>query len=242
MLRSARGRGPPVRQLPHDVALLPHPCGAAHRSQSPFERDGEDRRDAVGVPGIRRYDPEGERFPFGDPAAEPLRHVRRREMAPHAGDRADDGRSARQMAARPRLRALLRIHGRRDRPVPARPRLRQPPRRSTAHPGGGLPPDGGSRGSRHHFSSRICVRRTRRSRSSSTSRRARATRRTKRRRRTSTPTAAVSTQAGTGGATRSSRGRRHQDFCRREPNCPCGRRGSRRGTICRATSAGCTRG
>ena len=37
-----------------------------------------------------------------------------------------------QLAARPRLRALLRLHGRRDRPVPTRSRLRQPPGRAAA--------------------------------------------------------------------------------------------------------------
>ena len=36
----------------------------------------------------------------------------------------------------PRVRAVLRLHGRRDRPVVPRPGLRQPPRRAARHPGG----------------------------------------------------------------------------------------------------------
>ena len=57
------------------------------------------------------------------------------EMAP--------GATRRAVAARPRVRALLRLPRRRDRPVPPRPRPRQPPGRPAAHARGGLPPHRG---------------------------------------------------------------------------------------------------
>ena len=44
------------------------------------------------------------------------------------------------VAARPRLRALLRLPRRRDEPVVSRPRLRQPSGRAADAAGGGLPP------------------------------------------------------------------------------------------------------
>ena len=43
------------------------------------------------------------------------------------------------------LRTVLRLHGRRDRPVVSRTRLRQPPRRATGNAGGRLPPVDGHR-------------------------------------------------------------------------------------------------
>ena len=45
-----------------------------------------------------------------------------------------------ELTGRPRLRALLRFSRRRDEPVVSRPRLRQPLRRATEGPRGGLPP------------------------------------------------------------------------------------------------------
>ena len=54
------------------------------------------------------------------------------------------GRSLRPVAARPRLRALLRVPRRRHEPVAPRPRVRQPPGGPAGHPRAGLPPDTGS--------------------------------------------------------------------------------------------------
>ena len=84
---------------------------------------------AAGLPRLRRHDPAGERVPLRDARAQRVRHLRRRQVAPHAGAGDDDGRAARPLAARPRLRAVLRLPRRRDRPVPPRPRVRQPPGR-----------------------------------------------------------------------------------------------------------------
>ena len=136
---------------------------------------------AAGFPGYNATIPHGERLPLRDPRAQRLRHVRGRQVAPHAGDRDDDGQPARPLAARPRLRALLRLHGRRDRPVPPRPRARQPPGRAAAHARGGLPPHRGPGRQGDRCSSRTCGPSRPTSRSSSGSRPARATRRTRRR-------------------------------------------------------------
>ena len=87
---------------------------------------------AAGFPGLQRDDPEGERLPLRDPRPQRLRHLRGRQVAPHTGRGDDDGQPARSLAARSRVRAVLRLHGRRDRPVPSRSRLRQPPGRAAA--------------------------------------------------------------------------------------------------------------
>ena len=124
------GRRAPLLELPHHGALLADAGVPAHRPQPPLERHGPHRRVRGGLPGLQRDHPARERLPLGDPGAQRVRHLRGRQVAPHARHRDDDGQPARQVAARPRVRALLRVHGRRDRPVPPRARLRQPPRRA----------------------------------------------------------------------------------------------------------------
>ena len=89
------------------------------------------------------------------------------------------GASHATLAARARLRALLRLPRRRDRPVPPRSRARQPPDRSAPHARGGLPPHRGSRRPGHRLPEGPARHVARRSRSSSTSRPAPATRRTR---------------------------------------------------------------
>ena len=155
-----------------------------------------------------------------------------------------DGRRqpARQVAARPRLRPLLRVPRRRDRPVPPRARARQPSGRAAAHARGGLPPHRGPRRPRDPLPADLRGASTRPSRSSCGSRPARATRRIRRRRSTSSATAAGSTRAGTLARRRCSRARSRRACCRRAPSCRSGRRGCRRGTRSPPTSGGCTPG
>ena len=140
--RPCLGRAP-LLELPHDRALLTDARVPPHRTEPPLERHGPRRRVRRGVPGLQRHHPEGERLPLGDPPAQRLRHLRGRQVASDPGHGDDDGEPAGQVAPRPGLRALLRLHGRRDRPVPPRARVRQPPRRAAPHAGGGLPPHGG---------------------------------------------------------------------------------------------------
>ena len=144
-LRRAREQRPPVRELPYDRALLTDACVPVDRTQPPHERHGPRRRARGRLPGLQRADPEGERLHLGDPRPQRLRDVRGRQVAPHTRRGDDDGEPPRSLAARSRVRALLRLHGRRDRPVPPGSHLRQPSRRPAAPAGGGLPPDRGSR-------------------------------------------------------------------------------------------------
>ena len=83
------------------------------------------------LPRLHRRDPVRERLPLRDADAARVRGVRRRQVAPDAARRDEHGRAARPLAARPRLRALLRLHGRRHEPVEPGARVRQPPRSSS---------------------------------------------------------------------------------------------------------------
>ena len=106
------------------------------------------------------------------------------------------------LAARARLRALLRLPRRRHQPVDARPRPRQRLRRAAGPARGRLPPHRGPRRPGHPADPRPAARPRRTSRSSSTSPPARCTRRTTRPASGSTATAAASTTGGRRGATR----------------------------------------
>ena len=101
------------------------------------------------------------------------------------------------LAARPRLRALLRVPRRRDPPVRAVARARQPLRRPAPVDRRRLPPHRGSRRPRDRRRLRPACGRSGQAASSSTSPPARATPRTRRRRSGSSATAAASTAAGT---------------------------------------------
>ena len=114
-------------------------------------------------------------------------------MAPHARGRSEHGRVARELAARPRLRPLVRVPRRRDAPVRARrsttttTRCSRRARTKTATTSAPTSPTARS------SSSPTCARSTTSNRSSATSRPARATRRTTRRPSGSSATTASST-------------------------------------------------
>lgn len=143
VLRSGGGARSPVRQLPHHGAVLADACVPDHRPQRPLERDGARGGAGCGLPGLQRHHPQRERLPVRDPGSQRVLHLRRGEVAPDTGHRDDDGEPPRQVAARSGLRAVLRLHGRGDRPVPARPGVRQPHHRSPSISRGGLPPHRG---------------------------------------------------------------------------------------------------
>ena len=84
-----------------------------------------------------------------------LRDLHDRQMAPLPDGRGLRGRAVRQLAAPTGLRSLLRVPRRRDRPVHARPHLRQPPGRPAPHAGGGLPPDRGPGRQDHRVHQRL---------------------------------------------------------------------------------------
>ena len=72
-------------------------------------RHGPDRRAGHRLPGLRRPTGAVDRVPPADAHAARLRRVRGRQVAPHARRRGAPRRHARALAARPRLRALLRV-------------------------------------------------------------------------------------------------------------------------------------
>ena len=95
---------------------------------------------STGFPGYNSHIPRSERLDGDRPARRRLEHVLDRQEPQHPGRRVDDGLLEEGLAARPRLRPLLRLHRRRDEPVVSRPRRGQPLRRPAVRPRGRLPP------------------------------------------------------------------------------------------------------
>ena len=98
---------------------------------------------STGYPGIRRLHPVRERLPLGDPPPEGLQHLLPRQVAPGPGGDDDGGRPLRPVAAGSRVRALLRLPGRRHPSVLSGAGSRQLADRAGKDPGGGLPPHRG---------------------------------------------------------------------------------------------------
>ena len=141
--RRAGGRRAALQPHAHHGAVLAVALLRRHRPQPPLQRDGRDHRARHRLSRLRRQHPVRERVPVGDAAAARLQHLHGRQVAPDALGAGVRRRTLRPLAAGPRLRPLLRLPGRRHQPVVSRPRLRQPPGRAAAQPGGGLPPDRG---------------------------------------------------------------------------------------------------
>ena len=135
-------RGPrrEARELPHDRAVFAHTRVAPDRPQRDVERHGDDRGVRVGVPGHLDAHPVRERLHLRSPRRAGLQHLLRRQVAPHARRGMQPRRVQGPVAARPRLRALLRLARRRDEQLVSRPRPRQPPDRSARPTRGRLPP------------------------------------------------------------------------------------------------------
>ncbi len=74
-----------------------------------------------------------------------IQHLLRRQVASDTAGRGESRCHAAPLAAVSRVREVLRLHGRRDRPVVSRPGLRQPSGQSACHPRGRLPPVEGHR-------------------------------------------------------------------------------------------------
>ena len=107
---------------------------------------------STGFPGYNSHIPPRVRVDGHRPARRRLVDVLGRQEPQHARGRVDDGLVQEGLAARPRLRPLLRLHRRRDEPVVPRPRRGQPLRRPAVPPRRGLPPVQGPRrqGARVH--------------------------------------------------------------------------------------------
>ena len=74
-----------------------------------------------------------------------LQHLLRRQVAPDTVGGVQSRCHQAPLAAVSRVREVLRLHGRRDRPVVSRPGLRQPSGRAAGNAGGGLSPVEGPR-------------------------------------------------------------------------------------------------
>ena len=109
-----RRPGREVRQLPHDRAVLADPGVAAHGAQRHHERHGHDRRVRRGLPGHLHSHPVRERFHLRGARRARLQHVLHRQVAPDTGRGVQPGRVQGPVAARPWLRAVLRLARRRD--------------------------------------------------------------------------------------------------------------------------------
>ena len=94
-----------------------------------------------GYPGYRGKIAEGGRHHRRDAAPARLSQLHAGQVARDAAHRVGRDRAVRRLAARPRLRPLLRLHGCRDRPVRARAGARQHAGRSAGHLRDRLSPD-----------------------------------------------------------------------------------------------------
>ena len=137
--RAARRRRPQVQPLPHHRALLADAPGAADRAQPPRGRHGRDHRDRDLGAGLQLDPPEHVRAARRDAEAERLldRAVRQVPRGARLGDEPDG--AVQRVADGLGLRALLRLHRRRDEPVRARDLPRHGPDRAAQDGGGGLP-------------------------------------------------------------------------------------------------------
>ena len=120
-----------LRAVAHDRAVLAHALRVPHGPQPPPERLRLDLRDLDRLPGLQLAHPARERLDGDRAARRRLEHVLGRQEPQHPRRRVDDGLVEEGLAARARLRPLLRLHRRRDEPVVSRPRRGQPLHRAS---------------------------------------------------------------------------------------------------------------
>ena len=197
---------------------------------------------ATGYPGLRRADAVRERHAPRDAGAGGLQRVLPRQVAPVALGGEHAGGPVPPLAARPRVRALLRLPRRRDQPVVSGPHARQRADAPAEGPGGRLPPQRGPRRPGDQARARRARQRAREAVLHVLRARVRRTRRTTSARSGPTGTRAGSTAAGTPTARRSSRARRRSGCCPPRRSSRRATPTSRSGRRSPPTSGGCTRG
>ena len=144
--RPDRGGRRPLHPVAYDGAVLADPFLPVDRAQPHAQLDGLHHRGRVRLPERERDDPAGERHASRDPRRAGLEHLHGGQVAP-VPDGGDEPRvDAAELAVRPRVRALVRLPGRRDEPVVSGPGLRQPPGGPAEVARGGLPPHRGPHG------------------------------------------------------------------------------------------------
>ena len=159
--RRHRPARPALHRLPYDLDVLDHARRAADRPQPSFGRRRLPRQLRFGLSRLSRQDRQGGRHAGRDAAAARLSQLHAGQVARHAAHRIGRDRAVRRLAARPRLRPLLRLPRCRDRPVRARAGARQHAGRSAGHLRDRLSPDRRPRRPGDPLSRRPCRRRCR---------------------------------------------------------------------------------
>ena len=141
--RAPCGRRPHVQPLPHHGDVRADPPGAPHRPQPSHGRDGRHHRARQRRARLHVDPPQHVCPARRDAEAERLLHrpVRQVPRGAGLGDEPDGAVPA--VAHGQRLRALLRLHRRRDQPVLPRSRRGHEARRAGPDARGGLPPHRG---------------------------------------------------------------------------------------------------
>ena len=173
-------RGLDVHELPHHGAVLADALVPDDRPEPHDERDGLHHRGDIGLPERERAHPVRVREPRRGARRAGLEHLHRRQVAPLRRGRDEHGVVEAAVAARPWLRALLRVPRRRDEPVVSGPDRGQPPGRAAGAARRTVTTSPSTSPTRRSSSSRTRRRSRPTSRSSSTTARARRTRRTTR--------------------------------------------------------------
>ena len=205
--------------VPHHRAVLADPGVAADRAQRHHRRHGHHRGVHRRLPELQRAHPADTALLSEVLAERGLQHLLRRQVAPDpAGGVESRGHQA-ALAAVSRIRAVLRLHGRRDRPVVSRPGLRQPPGQPAGHARRGLSPVEGPRRQDDRVHPRRQGDRTGQAVVHATSAPAPGMRRTTCSRSGPTSTRPSSTWATSATARSCWRTRRSSASCRRTPNC-----------------------
>ena len=218
--RSSGCAGAALHRLPHHRHVLDHAGGPADGAQSPLRRVGCLANFDSGFPGYR-----GKIAKEAGTLAEMLKpHAYRNYMVGkwHVTplDRSRRDGSVRRLAARARLRSLLRIHGCRDRPVCSRTRARQFEHRCARNIRERLPSDRRPRRSVDPFPGRSRGRAARRALAPVARARARVMRRIKRPSNSSRATMQSSRTAGMRSAIAGLRARRPWASCPQSTRLP----------------------
>ena len=131
--------GSEVQSLPHDGAVLADAAGAADGPQPPRGRDGRHHRDRHLRAGVQ-LDPAGHGGAAGrDDEAQRLQHRAARQVPRGAGVGDEPDGAVQPVAARQRVRVLLRLRRRRDEPVVPGAVRRRDAGRAAEDARGGLP-------------------------------------------------------------------------------------------------------
>ena len=129
----------------HHRTVLTDQGVAADRSQRHHRRHGHHRRVHRRLPQLQWADPGRNCAALRGARRTRLQHLLRRQVAPDATGGVQSGVHQAALADVARLRAVLRVHGRRDRPVVSGPGVRQPPGATAGDARGRLPPVEGHR-------------------------------------------------------------------------------------------------